>query len=144
MLVWKYIQPPGWTWERRRLRDLMIENELVDLNLDQIELLARQALRRGEVTPVVMVVDPCDEEGLEMIDNLDLRDVKLEEGVLSTTLAVTSLSIASELIGRELSEPPAPGMFLVISVPAVDQGQHWLRLGGQAQPAARPLLEKTA
>lgn len=124
----------------------MIENELVDLNLDQIEQLAQKAFRRGESAPVVMVVDPCDEEGLEMIDNLDLRDVKLEEGVLSTTLAVTSLSIASELLGKELSEPPAPGMFLVISVPAVDQGQHWLRLGS-AQPAQAPpssLLEKTA
>ncbi len=125
----------------------MIENELVDLNLDQIEQLAGQAFRRGESAPVVMVVDPCDEEGLEMIDNLDLRDVKLEEGVLSTTLAVTSLSIASELMGRELAEPPSPGMYLVISVPAVDQGQHWLRLGGAAQqqaPAKPTLLEKTA
>ncbi|MCE7874487.1 hypothetical protein DYH09_29530 [bacterium CPR1] len=118
----------------------MIENELVDLNLDQIEQLARQAFRRGEGSPVVMVVDPCDEEGLEMIDSLDLRDVKLEEGVLSTTLAVTSLEVASELVGRELAQPPAPGMFLVLSIPAVDQGQHWLRLGA----SQRQLLAESA
>ncbi|MEW6282330.1 MAG: hypothetical protein AB1758_27230 [Candidatus Eremiobacterota bacterium] len=112
-----------------------MDNELVDLNLDQIEQLARQAFRRGEKTPVVMVVDPCDEEGLEMIDRLDQRDIELQEGVLSTTLAVMSRACASELLDRILSEPPSPGMYLVLSIPAVDQGQHWLSFGGTRELA---------